>query len=137
MKILPFLNNRWLRKIAIALVFLAGYFVFNEGYSQLHSLGFFGKNIAIEDVTEKVIITLSKKPGADSRNRLSIKVSGELSGVAVIHQLYDGDKKAAYVIGPGKVRLKIDKDWEYPKCSLMYEPQDVVSGQLGIQYKFD
>jgi hypothetical protein len=137
MKSLSFFSNRWLRKITIALIFLAGYFVFNEGYSRLHGLGFFAKSIPIEDVTEKVIITLSKKPGGTSRNRLSIKVIGELSGAAVIHQLYDGDKKAAYVIGPGKVRLKIDKEWEYPKCSLMYEPQNVVSGQLGIQYKFD
>ncbi len=132
---LIFLKNRLLRRLLIALIFLAGYFAFQNIGGPWRSTA--AKSIPIENVSEKMIMTFSKNPKQMNKNRLSIRVEGELSGMAVLHQIYDGEKKETYVLGPGKVKLKIEKDWEYPKCSLSYEPQAVASGHLGVSYRFD
>ena len=136
MDIFLFFKKHLLRKLLFAALFL-GFYYFLQFFHSGFGGGLFSKPIAIEDVTQKIIITLSKNQSQSSSQKLSIRVSGELSGMAVINQLYDGDKKTSYVIGPGKVHLKITGDWPYPKCSLVYEPQSVASGQLGITYRFD
>ena len=106
-------------------------------YQNIYQKVWEGKTIAFEDVRGKSIVTLRKDFDRGQAKKIRLYLFGKLDGTARI--IFSGQSEEAeeHLLGPGDVRLKIDKEWTGPKCILEYQPENVESGFLTLRYRFD
>lgn len=99
------------------------------------SCGRYDQKIVIKDVTKAQTIEVHKKPGQGHIYSMGIRVSGQIDGNAKVTLVLDG--------APYKVANMEDKsnfswggDWYADSIELHYEPNNVRSGKLTIEYYF-
>ncbi len=94
------------------------------------------KVVRIHDVAHRKTILLKNAPDTFTTH-ISLFITGHLDGTAMIHQCrVTGKKDTTYYIKEGDVCFKISRDWYENECIIEYEPINVASGELTIEYSF-
>lgn len=92
------------------------------------------QKINITDITKnsKLILETENKDPI----RIYMRFYGEVDGTASITIVDDYSYKKTYKLERGKVEYNIDCDWYNQKCIIIYSPENVVNGELHVEYKF-
>lgn len=120
-----------------ALIFFISAMCFVWLYQNVYQKVWEGKTIALDDVREKSIVTLRKDFDRGQAKKLRFYLFGKIDGTATLVVSGQTQEPEEHVLGPGDVRLKIDRKWTGPKCMLEYFPENVESGFLTLRYRFD
>lgn len=95
----------------------------------------YDQSISVADVrkAETVILESTGKPG--KVHAIGIRGSGEIEGEATVMLMLDGKPYKTETLN-GPVRFKWGGDWYSNSAEIRYEPGNVSSGKLVIEYRF-
>lgn len=97
--------------------------------------GDYDQRLEITDLRKPQIITIHKKPDQGNIYSLSIRCTGKLNGEARISRVLDGKPYNTNKLS-GDVNFSWGGDWYANSVEIKYEPLQVNSGKLIIEYKF-
>lgn len=106
-------------------------------YQNVYQKVWNGKNIILDDVRTKNIVTLRKDFDRGEAQKLRLYFFGKIDGSAKIILSSETREPQEYFLKPGNVRLRISHDWTDSKCVLEYVPENVNSGFLTARYHFE
>ena len=106
-------------------------------YQNIYQKVWEGKTVVLDDARIKAIINLRKDFDRGEAKKIRVYLFGEIDGTAKITLSGQTENPQEYFLKPGKIRLRIDREWKDPKCTLEYAPQNVGSGFLTLRYHFN
>lgn len=119
------------------LIFFISALCFVWLYHNVYQKVWDGKNIILDDVRTKNIVTLRKDFDRGEAKKIRLYFFGKIDGQAKLTLSSDNQEPREYSLKPGNVRLRISHDWTDPKCTLEYLPENVEGGFLTLRYHFE
>ncbi len=119
------------------LIFFISALCFVWFYQNVYQKVWDGKNIILDDVRTKNILTLRKDFDRGEAKKLRLYFFGKIDGSAKIILSSETQDAKEYFLKPGNVRLRASHDWTDPKCTMEYVPENVGSGFLTVRYHFE
>jgi len=95
----------------------------------------YDQRLAMKDLERAQVVRLQKKPGQGTICSMGIRGSGQVDGKARIVLMLNGAPYKAADID-GKVHFAWGGDWYADSMELRYQPLEVRSGELIIEYYF-
>ncbi len=127
-------KNFYLRRLAAVVLSMLMFLWFYHHVYRRVLIG--GQTVVFENVSTKNIVRLRKDFGSGSSKRLQLYFSGNLNGKAVVSRYSENAPRQEYPVGPGKVSLSLEEEWQDPDCSIDYNPESVTAGSLAVRYQF-
>ena len=95
----------------------------------------YDQRLEVTDLKKSQVLILQKKPNQKNVYSMSINCSGKFKGEAQLVLMLNGAPyKTEYM--KGNVNFKWGGDWYSDSMELRYQPSNVTSGQLVIDYTF-
>jgi hypothetical protein len=127
------LKKRLVVSIVIGVVLLGA--VFGVA-AWLKQRGFIGmSSVAVTDVRRAEILVLATKDTGANVHALTIRVSGEIEGQATLTLILNGEPYKTEQL-TGKISFEWGGDWYADTAEIRYEPVNVQSGNVKLQYRF-